>query len=320
MKYQLLFNLLFLVTAPLGKIAALEAPSGAAKDLDRILSLSDIEFPGFTDAVAEHPAMQERARELMVATQKARTAIAAHIVDSSLPHKLAKARANALQAELMKRVQTHFAAQLSGLEKVEDFEWDLHRGLTDGAVETNKRNKRLPERGQRLARVPTRSDVHPDDTATIGDRQSGFRKMLSQLNLIRALRRWKIQRLLSKLSRPSTVAAGNSQVMADAGPQNMEQLRASLSSLTATKSSQSRTAAAESRDAAAADRIANAPLILSDVNLDLVRPKQRKKAVPKMPEKLPGWDGTPEPRRWADKFDKGPEDSWTNMPIPGMEP
>ena len=299
--------------------------SHSGTELDHILQAAGIELPSPIDSARA----RDHARELVAMAQKARIAIAAHVIDASPTTAIdsVSIRAKKLQDELMNRIQSHLSAQLDYVGNSEVMEWDLHRGFRDGVAETKgawfMERVLRPEKFEAVRRGT--QDAGYRERIQIG--LSRIMGVLRDLNPVAAIRRWRIRRLLNKLSTqpahpstppPSGIAEAST---SNPAPQNMDQLRARLSAITALKSTQLRAARADAHDASAASLIESAPVIQSDVLLDRTQDKKLKeqKASPKMTYKRrPGWDGARAQRKWVHALNRGPALDWTNVPIPGM--
>ncbi|CBQ69644.1 conserved hypothetical protein [Sporisorium reilianum SRZ2] len=329
-------QLLLLASAFVPLLSALELPTSLAEqarsDLDRILTAAHVDFaPISTDAAQA----QNSAKTLLTTTQRARIAIAQHTVDSAPLHttRAAVATAKALQDELMGRAQSHLVAQLDGRQGLGEVEMRLHRGFKEGAVETEGAgftSEVLQPGKWRVAGTRLGEDATAKQRMVyVWER---IKEVLRNMDPVAATRRWRIRRLLRKLStppKPSPTPPLSADVDApppaphDPVPWNMVQLRARLSSITALKSTQSQSAAADARDAAAAARIENAPVIQSNAVLPPkppVSPPRMQKVA--MLKDRPGADGTPAERTWARTFRKtqGRQPPDWDVPIPAMPP
>ncbi|GAC94747.1 myosin heavy chain [Pseudozyma hubeiensis SY62] len=273
--------------------------------LEEILKAAHIELSELKDDALA----QDAARSLIVDAQKARIAIAKHAIESGTQAGSALVSAKKLQDELMERVQSHLVAQLDQRERLGEIEWKLHRGFKEGVVEANddfftdqllRPEKYLPSE----KRLPQDADLMERLSFLL----IRIRALLKDIDPVAAFRRWKIRRLLKKLSTtqtgiPALPPSVERPPASNPAPWNMAQLRARLSSITALRSTQSQTAAAEARDASAADLIDNAPAIRSEVVLK--KPRSKAKSISRKDAKykpLPGGDGTKADRKWIKTY------------------
>ncbi|KAJ9475759.1 Myosin heavy chain [Pseudozyma hubeiensis] len=293
-----------------------------SQTLEKILKASHIELSELKDDALA----QDAAKSLIVNAQKARIAIAKDVIESESQAGPSLVRTKRLQDELMERVQSHLVAQLDRKESLGEIEWKLHRGFIEGVVEAN--GDLFTDQFLRPEKyLPSEKKLSQD--ADVKDRLRSLlvriRALLKGIDPVAAFRRWKIRRLLKKLSTAPTGVLTMPSPMerfpaSDPAPWNMEQLRARLSSITALRSTQSQTAAAEARDASAADLIDNAPPIRSDVVLKKARFKAMSmpKAAKYMPP--PGSDGTKADRKWIKTYRRvgPPPPEWNDATVPGV--
>lgn len=271
--------------------------------LDHILSSASINLPSLSSVVGTP---QEAAHQIITQAQKARIAIASHVISHPHPADAPSAveHARKLQDELMNRVQFHLNSELDGVVKnggkIEDLEWGLHRGFASGVVESKH-----PMFTQRVLK-PER----PGDKVE-GGWMEKVKAVLSKLNAAAAIRRFRVRRVLRKISSP-TAPASSAQ---SEGLRNVDQLRAKLSAITALKATQAETAAADAKDAAAAERIENAFPIQSKLVLQKLEQEPMKIIRVKIPEP---WDGSK--KQWVRTFNRHRpiREDWNSIPIPGM--
>lgn len=265
----------------------------ASTELDQILRAAHVELPWLNGEDS-----RASARDLMVATQKARIAIVGHVLEHTFTTSSSAAspleRARNLQHELMERVQSHLSMQLQYLPALhERFEWELHHGFAAG-VSTAKDRKFIDSL---LQQTPTWPVKDPSLLARL-------KAVMVQLDPFSAFRRWRIRRLLNKISTPGS---------------SLDNLRARLSAVTAMKHAQAQAAAAEAKDLEAARRIDHAPAIQSEIKLDKgMKVGVGKKKFEKRPTKMTTGGGIGREYGWVKAFNRGPEMDWTDVPIPGM--
>lgn len=346
--FALLPGLLALQLPPSSSITTAEPLAASAPtQLDHILRSADISLPSLSSILGPDEAtIQSQARNLVTETQRARVAIASHIVDNRSAFTRAKhhplsapsrsrdsalTEAEKLQDELMARIRSRFTTLLNdNLGRVGAVEWQLHRGLRQGVADTSNQlgikfdDKILnPDKFHPLA---TFDGERLDNRERLSLLFRRLKRFLKQIDPFAAIRRYRIRRLLSRLSdhhnassaSPSTAAFPSLQ---NSSPKNVDQLRAQLSAITALKAVQSHTAAADAKDAHAAQKLENAPILQSDLVLDKVElPPKKMMEVKKTSKGLPGGDGTRAPRRWVYAFNQQgpPLMDWSNVPIPGM--
>ena len=283
----------------------------ASTELDAILHAAHIEFAPLT-----HTTAYDAARSLVTNTQRARIAIAHHVVTTTPLGQADLAmtlRAQDLQIELMRRVQSHLSTQLDQQTGIEGMEWDLHRGFRDGLYEAEEKqftkNVLQPYRFAEVEEVA--EDVRWTEKLVYMLKR--IRAGLRDLNPVAAWRRWKMHRLIEKLSTPPPssplppLSPGLSPVPSNPPPWNLPHLRARLSAITTLKSTQSRSAAADAHDASAAARVENA-VIHSDLVLDKLRieqeaqlQKMQHKKIKHRPSETNGYRA---PRTWTYTYNR----------------
>ena len=217
----------------------------------------------------------------------------------------------------MDKIERHLVGQLDSMGRVEEFEWALHRGFRDGVAQTKEKlfAERImrPEHFVPLQKLPNDASL-VERVKYLLDR---IRKILKDVDPVSAIRRWRIRRVLRKLSKPPTTKTSTTEV-GNGVPLNIDQLRNRLSAITALRSTQSITAAAEAEDVAAAKMIEDAPVIESEVKLDKKLLEEEKVKVVERKKLLEGADGKRGRRRWVYALHKGGPVDWSNTPIPGM--
>ncbi|TKY88439.1 hypothetical protein EX895_002791 [Sporisorium graminicola] len=298
----------------------------AGSELDDILRAAQMHLPPLSTDAAN---IQESARSLITTTQKARMAIAQDVVDSApfYTRHAAVTRAKALQDELMDRAQSHLIRQLDQMQRLEEVEWKLHRGFKEGAAETEQGGSRFTRHTLQPGKWKVAETGMAHDTTLkqrieyVGVR---IKENVRNIDPMAATRRWRIRRLMRKLSAPPLSVGGSpssssSSVSSDAPVAwDMRQLRARLSSVTALKSTQSESAAAEARDASAAAREESAPAIQSDLVLQSSPKRMQKQTIGK--DRAPT-NKEPFKAGWVQTYIKaqgGRAPDW-NVPIPAME-
>ncbi len=304
---------------------AFEIPEAlkAGRELEQVLQKAQIEFPLLELSHTAPSGVRTSANELMASVQRARIAIAQHV--TSIRHGAdgsAVDHARRLQDELMRRVETHYSAQLQGAA-VDKVEWQLHRGLADG-VSASKQ----PHFVQNILRpAPELSElIRAQDETRFSFELRRLQAVLKRINPVSAYKRWRTRRLLAQISSEpgkKVQVGAKAQVGMNGGPTpwNIDMLRARLSSITALRSTQVASEASLAEAEAAAQRIETAAPIKSDLKLDKPPLPKKTKAKKMKTIKLPGWDGVKAPRRWAKTMHRvAPVDSWDDIPIPGMTP
>jgi hypothetical protein len=328
---QRCFTLMLLAAMLFRSARAFEIPEAlrAGRELEQVLREAQIDFPLLELSHTAPSGVRTSANELMASVQRARIAIAQHV--SGIRHgadESAVDHARRLQEELMRRVETHYSAQLQGVA-VDKVEWQLHRGLADG-VSASKQ----PHFVQNILRpAPELSElIRAQDETRFGFELRRLQAVLKRINPVSAYKRWKTRRLLAQISSAPVKKAQvgtkaqsgtKSQVGTNGSPTpwNIDLLRARLSSITALRSTQVASEASLAEAEAAAQRLETVAPIKSDLKLD--KPPLPKKTKPKKIKtiKRPGWDGVKAPRRWAKTMHRvAPVDSWDDIPIPGMNP
>lgn len=302
LSYWLIFTTLLLSTL----LALSLPPVPLSSELGHILSAAEIQLPSFSSLIGNAKEVKQAAHELITQTQKARIAIASHVLSASHPAEAPSAvkHARKLQDEFMDLVQQLLHSQLDQVRKsggkVEDLEWELHRGFATGVVKS-----KLP--------AFTQSVLKPEKTTTGKGRMEKVKAALENLNPVAAIRRFRIRRVLRKMS--STPASPSISPTENPIPRNVDQLRATLSSMTALHSIQSSTAAADAKDAAAAQKIESTLPIQSNVVLEKSLKKPAKMVKNK---KVEPWDEPWTGGRWTRTYQKNRVDDWSDIPIPGM--
>lgn len=295
----------------------------ASGELDHILQAAHISLPTFP---ATEPLWLNRpARSLVAAAAKARIAIAAHVIDT--PHlrnaaETASAHAQRLQIQLMEKVQSHLSSQLDELRNLEEVADELHLGFGEGVTQTDSTrfiDKVLhPEKFEPLPEFKQGMDYKEKLNVIL----SRFKLLLRRINPATAILRWRVRRLLRKMSipppQPLVPSLGEGESIRNPTPWDMKQLTARLRSITALRSVQSESAKADAQDKHLASLIENAPVIHSDIVLEKEGEVKSPKKQNMVPIKLLGSDGTRAPRRWTHAFNRGPPTDWNNVPIPGM--
>lgn len=292
--------LLTLATILFPAALALRLPTSlsteVSTELDRILQAERIELPDLW----KDDDLQTSAKGLITAAQRARVAIASHVIQSpfsSLSSQESVERAAKLQDELSERIQSHVIHHLDQINELHgESEWAIHRGLQAGVAES--KGRKFTDRILRPVSPPT-----ADNTLL-----SRVKSVWEQIDPFAAIRRWRIRRLLRKLSSPTS--------------SNLDRLRARLSAVTAQKSVMAQTAAAAAEDEEAARRIEDAPVIHSNVVLDKIameaEEKAQRMAIKKKPRPMSGATAGRFEPQWAKTLNRGPKVDWSNVPIPGM--
>ncbi|CCF49530.1 hypothetical protein NDA11_001576 [Ustilago hordei] len=304
LSYWLIFTTLLLSTL----LAPSLPPIPLSSELNGILSASKIELPSFSPLIGNAKEVKQAAHELITQTQKARIAIASHVLSASHPAEAPSAvkHARKLQDEFMDHVQQHLNSQLDQVRKsggkVEDLEWELHRGFATGVVESKPP-------------AFTQSVLKPEKTTTDKGRMEKVKAALENLNPVAAIRRFRIRRVLRKMS--STPASPSIPPTENPIPRNVDQLRATLSSMTALRSIQSSSAAADAKDAAAAQKIESTLPIQSNVVLE--EPLKKPAKMVKNKKKVEPWDEIWIGGKWTSTYNqRNRVDDWSDIPIPGM--
>ncbi|KAJ1018611.1 hypothetical protein NDA13_006302 [Ustilago tritici] len=304
LSYWLLFTTLLLST--LLALPLPLPPTPLSSELGRILSAAEIELPPLS-LIDDAKEVKQAAHELITQTQKARIAIASHVLSTPHPAEAPSAveHARKLQDELMDHVQRHLHSQLDQVRnsggKVEDLEWELRRGFATGVVESKPP-------------AFTQSVLKPEMMTTGKGRMEKAKAALENLNPVAAIRRFRIRRVLRKMS--STPVSPSILPTENPIPRNVDQLRVRLSSIAALRSIQSSLAAADAMDAAAAQKIESTMPIQSDVVLEKALKKPAKMVKE---EKVEPWDETLTGWKWTRTYNqKSREDDWSDIPIPGM--
>ncbi|SNX86931.1 uncharacterized protein MEPE_05640 [Melanopsichium pennsylvanicum] len=294
--------------------------SQASAELDRILQAAHVELPSITEGDVVH----DQARSLIAEAGKARYAIAAYVSNSPIPKEAGTASswARELQAELMDRIGSQFSGHLDKMKKVEDEK--LYRGIGDGVLKTKSvlfAEQVLQPNKKPIERVAEDADYRE----RLRVLRMRIKAALGNFDPIAALRRWKIKRLLGKMSVETVHSStprssfGGSVGSRDLSPKNIDELGARLAAIVALKKTQKETAAEEAKDVEAAQLLEKAPVIHSDVML-----RNEIKAAPKtltrmmMSKNWPGADLMRALPKWGHAIIKGPLRYGSKGEIRGM--
>ena len=303
LSYWLIFTTLLLSTL----LALPLPPTPLSSELDRILSAAKIELPSFLSLTDDAQEGEQAAHGLITQTQKARIAIASHVLSAPHPAEAPSAveHARKLQDELMDQVQRDLYSQLDQVSnsggKVEDLELKLYRGFATGVVES-----KLP--------AFTQSVLKPEMMTTGKRKMEKVKAALENLNPVAAIRRFGIRRVLRKMS--STPVSPSILPTENPIPRNVDQLAVRLSSIVALRKTQSSSAAADAKYAAAAQKIESTMPIQSNVVLEKALKKPAKMVKE---EKVEPWDETLTEWKWTHTYNQRSRvDDWSDIPIPGM--